>query len=135
MQMCFGIGGLLAPVIVSPFLLPVQSEIGEVFGDDKNFENIHQFSPDQVHLQWAFFLFGLCTLGCALSFFSFYLKDKNDTYKSDKEKDEKEKQEEKLYTTSFAKETITVFISAAIAHFCVGCGSLICKLSLIQKKM
>lgn len=67
LHMNYGIGALLAPIMVGPFLLPHTDE------KDKN----HQvYVPDDVQVQWAFLMAGSISIVTGFVFLYFYLNDR-----------------------------------------------------------
>lgn len=67
----YSLGALLGPVLIRPFLLPLNPEIVDS-------DTIYQYSyqPSDVTVHWAFLPVGLSLIAASIPYLTFYLKDR-----------------------------------------------------------
>lgn len=128
MHMSFGMGALLGPLIVRPFMLPVMLDLeGDTSNHDVHIQELTPYGPEDVRVHWAFLMIGVSCMGCGLSFMYFYISERGQT----KAMDEKSKQleEEKKPNPSQWKQILLIFIVCLVCHSGMGNVILICGFS------
>ncbi|XP_015783991.1 sodium-dependent glucose transporter 1C [Tetranychus urticae] len=105
----YGVGSLVAPLMLKPFLLPQVSDINVNNTIESDGPTIVAYTPDDVKVQYPYLVLGLTVTLTSLGFLYFYFKSKkNSTSKSN----------ETINTDNHPtwKKILVVIIGAFIAH-------------------
>ncbi|XP_074602664.1 sodium-dependent glucose transporter 1C-like [Brevipalpus obovatus] len=122
LHMSYGVGSMLAPVLIRPFLLPIPEDLGKDWTTDQSF-----YSPEDVQIKWPFLV--TCTLSIVVGFGFVYSylkrteKNENPEQKTEVTNDNQPKKQDE---PPFIRICIAVLWVAILAHLAFSMQLVLC---------